>query len=1094
VRVPALLTELRARDIYVWVDGDKLKVNALAGALTPELREQLRQRKGEVLEFLSRPAELSFAQQRLWFLDQVEMASTAYVIPWAMRLQGPLQAGALEGALGSIVARHESLRTTVANAEGRPVQNVSAVASFSLPVVAVSGAPGRLGALLSEETHRGFDLVRGPLFRAVLYRLGPDEHVLLLLQHHIIADAWSVDVMLQELGILYRDRVRGRVSTLPELPVQYRDFSRWQREWLQGEALTHQLEYWRAQLTGAPQVLDLPADRPRPPMESHRGAIYSFTIPREVTERLGVLSRREGTTLFMVLLAAFDVLLWRYTGQEDLLVGTPVANRGRTELEGLIGLFVNTLVLRSDLSGNPTVQELLAQVRERCLDAYAHQELPLETLVENLRPERDLSRNPLFQVMLVLQNVPPHPFAAPGLTVIPVKVDRGAAQLDLTLYVQETPEGLKGTFEYATDLFDETTIERMAGHWRALLEAMLATPRCRLSDLPLLTEAERQQLLVDLNRTNKDYPRKALLHELFEAQVQRAPERTALRVEATTLSYAELDARANRIAQALRARGVGRGQRIGLCVERGPDLLAGVLGILKAGAAYVPLDPAFPENRLRFMAEDAQLALLVSTAALAGSCGLPRARQLLLDTDAAVLAAQSDQRLTPAAALDARAEDPAYVIYTSGSTGQPKGVVVPHRAVVNFLTSMAREPGLTAEDVLVAVTTLSFDIAVLELQLPLTVGATVVLASRDEASDGQALSALLEQHQATVMQATPVTWRLLLAAGWSGGTAFKALVGGEALPRDVADQLLARGVELWNLYGPTETTVWSTCAQITDTANGITIGRPIANTTVYILDAQQNLCPLGVPGELCIGGAGVALGYWNRPELTAERFIADPFSTPPGATLYRTGDRARWRHDGMLMHLGRLDDQVKLRGLRIELGEIEANLAAHPEVRQAAVHLWTVKANDVRIVACCVPAQAGVLAPVSLRKHLRARLPEYMVPQHFLLVEQIPLTPNGKVDRRRLPTPVLTESRLGRQEAPADAVETTLAEIWTKLIHPTRPISRSDKFFEMGGHSLLGLRALRQIEDQLGVRLEFRMLFQESLADLALRCRPERMD
>jgi amino acid adenylation domain-containing protein len=478
---------------------------------------------------------------------------------------------------------------------------------------------------------------------------------------------------------------------------------------------------------------------------------------------------------------------------------------------------------------------------------------------------------------------------------------------------------------------------------------------------------------------------------------------------------------------------------------------------------------------------------------LAGTFGLACGRQLLLDADAKTIASEPDTRL-PRDADTAWAEDPVYVIYTSGSTGKPKGVVVPHRAVVNFLTSMAREPGLTPDDVLVAVTTLSFDIAVLELQLPLTVGAMVVIASRDEAIDAHSLRALLTQRGATVMQATPATWRLLLEAGWACRPPFKALVGGEALPKDLADALIARGVELWNLYGPTETTVWSTCARITDTSNGITIGKPIANTTVRVLDAQKNLCPVGVPGELCIGGDGVTLGYWNRPELTSDRFIPDPFSTAPRAMLYRTGDRARWRNDGMLEHLGRLDDQVKIRGFRIELGEIEAVLCEHSSVRQATVHLWTVKANDVRIVACCVLAKGQVLAPIGLRKHLRARLPEYMIPQNFLAVDEIPLTPNGKVDRRRLPTPVVTESRIGRHEAPSDPVEATIAEIWTELIGRAQPIGRFDKFFEIGGHSLLGVRALRQIEDKVDVRLDFRVLVQETLAEIATRCRSQRTD
>jgi amino acid adenylation domain-containing protein len=791
----------------------------------------------------------------------------------------------------------------------------------------------------------------------------------------------------------------------------------------------------------------------------------------------------------MVLMTAFDVLLWRYTGQEDLLVGTPVANRGRTELEGLIGQFVNTLVLRSDLSGNPTVREMLARVRELCLDAYAHQELPFETLVQSLRPERDMSRNPLYQVMLVLQNLPQQPFAAPGLTVTPLEVDRGAAHLDLTLYVQETPQGLRGTFEYATDLFEETTIARMARHWRTLLEAMIATPGCRLLELPLLTDTERQQLLVGVNSTNRDYARKALTQELFETQTARAPDRTALRFGALALSYAELDARANCLAHILRSRGVGRGQRVGLCMERSAEMLAAVLGILKAGAAYVPLDPSFPEERLRFMAEDAQLALLVSTAALAGVFGLPRERQLLLDTDAGSLASQPDQRLTPDAALDARPEDPAYVIYTSGSTGKPKGVVVPHRAVVNFLTSMARVPGLAADDVLVAVTTLSFDIAVLELQLPLTVGATVVIASRDEAVDGHVLKGLLEQHRATVMQATPVTWRLLLEAGWQGEKGFKALVGGETLPKDLADQLIACGVELWNLYGPTETTVWSTCARITDAANGISIGRPIANTTVYVLDAQNNLCPIGVPGELCIGGVGVTLGYWKRPELTAERFIPDPFSTAPGATLYRTGDRARWRNDGTLEHLGRLDFQVKIRGFRIELGEIETNLANHPAVRETVVIARENVPGDQRLVAYLVTENPPADLIEQLRALTRTAMPEYMVPAHFVRVDALPRTHNGKLNRKALPAPQINDRELDSPKyvAPRTETEKTLAVIWAQVLG-LEQVGVEENFFALGGHSLLAMQIVSRVRQACNLELPLRELFiAPKISALAMR-------
>jgi amino acid adenylation domain-containing protein len=1093
--VQALLEELRARDIWVWADGNRLQCSTPAGVPQSDVSDLLRQRKTEILEFLRGPAALSFSQQRLWFLDQIAPRGPAYVMIGSLELRGALNAPVLERALRTLVDRHEALRTVFVNLEGEPRQVVSEPGAWTLPVVDLSAEADkdqRLRELLREEATRGFDLARGPLFRARLYRLAADSHVLLLAMHHIISDGWSIGILIRELGELYARLARGEAATLPALKLQYRDFARWQRGWLQGEALEVQLAHWRARLAGAPQVLELPADRPRPSVESFRGAFHSFTLPLELADALRGLARREGATLFMTLLAGFTLLLSRYSGQQDLLVGTPVANRSRTEIEDVVGCFVNTLVLRADLSGELSVRQYLARMREVCLDAYAHQDLPFERLVEELQPQRDMSRNPVFQVMFALQNAPMQPLELPGLTLSPHGVDAGGAQLDLMLNMQETADGISGWFNYATDLFDESSIVRMFRHLQMLFEGMVAHPQVMLKDLPLLTEAERQQVVVEWNDTAALYPAESLVHEMFEAQAQRTPERTVLRVGAMALSYAELNTRATRLAETLRSRGVSRGQRVGLCVERGADMLAAVLGILKAGAAYVPLDPSFPAERLRFMAEDAQLALLVSTTGLAGAVGLPRERQLLLDADAKAIASAPDSPL-PVDAHTAQPADPAYVIYTSGSTGKPKGVVVPHRAVVNFLTSMTREPGLTANDVLVAVTTLSFDIAVLELQAPLTVGATVVIASRDEAIDGRALRVLLEKSRATVMQATPATWRLLLEAGWSGGAPFKALVGGEALPKDLADQLIARGVELWNLYGPTETTVWSTCARIIDTSNGITIGKPIANTTVYILDAQSNLCPIGVPGELCIGGVGVTLGYWRRPELTADRFIPDPFSATPGATLYRTGDRARWRNDATLEHLGRLDFQVKLRGFRIELGEIEAVLAEHPEVRQAAVHLWQVKANDVRIVACCVPAKAGVFAPISLRKHMRARLPEYMVPQHFLLVEATPLTPNGKVDRSKLPTPAVTEGHFQQHEAPSDPVEATIAEIWTKLIHPARPIGRADKFFEMGGHSLLALRALRQMEHQLGVKLDFRALLQESPAEIATRCRQERI-
>jgi amino acid adenylation domain-containing protein len=1084
VNAPALFSDLLDRGIWIRADGDRLHCDAPTGALTPELVERLRRDKPEILEYLRGPAVLSPAQQRLWFLDQVEADGAAYVIPFAARLSGFLDVPALERSLAMIVGRHESLRTTVVGVGGSAVQVVADPAPWALPVVDLEAEPDQLRPRLREQAAGGFDLAKGPLFRAVLYRLRSDEHVLLLLQHHIVSDAWSMNILTRELAQFYGDHVAGRVPSLPHPTVQYRDFARWQRLWLPEEALARQLAYWRTTLEGAPFTLDLPTDRPRPPLESHRGAVYTFAVPRTVSEGVASLARREGVTVFMALLSAFHMLLERYTGQEDLLIGTPIAGRGRAELEGVIGLFLNTLVLRCNSSGGPTVREFLGRVREVCLGAYAHQDLSFEMLVENLRPERDPSRNPLFQVMFVLQNAPFRAADLPGLAVTPVDVDRGASQLDLTLYVREAPDGLQGALEYATDLFDEGTIERLAGHWCSLLEGMVTSPERPVSELPLLTEAERRQVLVDWNATRRDYPATALVHEMFEAQAERTPDRIAVRAGTAALSYAELDARAARMAHALRSRGVGRGQRVGLCIERGAEMLAAVLGVLKAGAAYVPLDPSFPEARLRFMADDARLSLLVSTDRLAGGFDLPAERQLLLDADADSIASAPTTRL-PADESTARPDDPAYVIYTSGSTGKPKGVIVHHRVVVNFLASMALEPGLTADDVLVAVTTLSFDIAVLELQLPLTVGATVVVASSDEAADGHALRAVLEQHHATVMEATPATWRLLVDAGWPGGRSFKALIGGDRLPRELAQQLIERTGELWNMYGPTETTVWSTCWRVHKPELGISIGRPIANTAVYVLDPRGEPCPIGVPGEIYIGGDGVTLGYLHREELTAERFLADPYSDRPGARYYRTGDLGRWLPNGTLEHLGRLDFQVKLRGFRIELGEIETALDSHPSVKQAVVAIRGNSPDDTRLVAYVTFRPQESATGTELRRFLRKSLPDYMLPNVFMELEELPLTANGKVDRRALPAPALEQAGADREfVAPRSDVEKTIAAVWQEMLSVAN-VSVRDNFFELGGHSLLAARMAARLEQGAGYRLQLRSVIFETLEQIA---------
>ncbi len=1036
---------------------------------------------------------LSFAQERLWFLNQLEPHNEAYTIAQILYLAGTLDTKALEASLSDIVRRHEILRTSLPVINGEAKQRVSSPGPVNLSFVDLSGLESeeREAAAkrsILEAARQPFDLTHGPLVRFTLVRFSEDDHRLLVTWHHIVADGWSFRLFERELGEFYTARMTGRTASLPDLPIQYADYALWQRQRLQGEKRETQLTYWKEQLAGAPNLLSLPTDRPRPAVQTYRGAAHKMVLQFGLVDGLKDLSRQENATLFMVLLAAFQTLLYRLSGEKDITVGSPIAGRNMVETERLIGIFINTLVLRTKFDDGSTFREVLKQVRQMTLDAYEHQDLPFEKLVEELQPARHMSHSPMFQVMVVFQNQPNAPANFHDLKVRREFADLGSSMFDVSLYVQPAQNELELTFEYNTDLFDGSTIARWAGHFERLIEEIVTDPDTRIRSLPLLAEAERDQLVVDWNATAAAYPRETCVHDLISAQADRTPDAVAVEYEGQRLSYGDLDRRSNQLANHLRTLGMAREVRVGLCVERSLDMVVGLLGILKAGGAYVPLDPGFPRDRLAFMVQDAEVPLLLTEAGLVDSLPAHEARVVCLDRDWAEISKESEE--SPSVLVDG--EQLAYVIYTSGSTGTPKGVQIPHRALTNFLTSMAREPGLSAEDRLLAVTTLSFDIAGLELYLPLTQGASVVIVSREVASDASRLAERLDAHDITAMQATSTTWRMLLEAGWSGGAGLKALCGGETLPRDLAEKLLAQGVELWNMYGPTETTIWSTVDRVVSDERLVSIGHPIANTQVYVLDPAHELVPIGVSGELYIGGAGVARGYWKRLELTAERFVPDPFSEDPGARLYRTGDRARWRNDGALEHLGRLDDQVKVRGFRVELGEIETVLAEHPEVRQAAVHLWTVNPGDVRIVACCVPARAGALAPISLRKHLRARLPEHMIPQHFLPVKEIPLTPNGKVDRRRLPTPIAAERSTGQHEAPADAVEAAIAEIWTQLIQPARAIGRNDNFFEIGGHSLLALRALRQMEHKLGVKLELHVLILDHLADIAIRCQSKR--
>jgi amino acid adenylation domain-containing protein len=1029
---------------------------------------------------------LSFAEERIWFLAQLAPEDPSYVVPLPIRLAGAVSVPTLEQALAALVARHEILRTTFALDGARPVATIHAPFAVPVPVTLVAGSSAvereeALRVAMAAESRRPFDLAVGPLLRARLLTLDEGASVLFLTLHHVVCDAWTAGILRREIAALHAAAVAGRPAALPELALQYADYAAWQRGFLAGDVLASELAFWKAQLAGAPAALELPADRPRPAIASHRGAHASFLVRPELAAALVELSRREGATLFMTLLAAFEAFLCRYTGQSDLVVGTPIAGRTRAETESLVGFFLNMLVLRTQVEPALPFRDVLQRVKETCLAAYAHQDMPFEGLVEALAPQRDLGRAPLFQVLFTLQSAPPGAGRA-GRGALEEVVESGTAKFDLSLSFIDGPGGLRGTFEYATDLFDAATVTRMTAELVTLLEGIVAAPGRTVREVPLLPEEERRLLLDTWNDTRAAYPDGVGLPALLTAQAERTPDALAVSFEGRdALSYRALDRRGNQLARHLRARGVGAGARVGIAVERGVGMVVGLLGILKAGAAYVPLDPTYPRERIAFMAGDAGLAALVTEEALSGVAPEAAGVRVSLDGDAAAIAAESEDALD--GGPDAGAV--AYVIYTSGSTGKPKGVSIAHRALVNFLTSMAREPGLTAADRLLAVTSLSFDIAGLEIWLPLLVGAHVDVASRETASDGAALARRLAEGRISVVQATPTTFRLLLDAGFAGDPALRVLVGGEAVPRDLVDRLGPRVAALWNMYGPTETTIWS-CVQRLQEGAPVLIGRPIANTRVYVLDPAGQPAPIGVPGELYLGGDGVALGYLDRPELTRERFVPDPFAGE-GARLYRTGDLVRWRPSGALEFLGRIDFQVKLRGFRIELGEIEAVLARAPGVREAVVTVRTDGPGEGRIVAYVTAVAGAAVVPAALRAHLKEALPDYMVPAVFVALERMPLTANNKIDRRALPAPEASADAEESFDAPVGPVAEAIAGIFAEVLRLPR-VGARDGFFDRGGHSLLAAGVVARVRAAFGVDLPLRVLFEApTVAGLAGR-------
>ena len=1060
--------------------------------------QQLQQQNLTVSAILPRAKDaelpLSYAQQRLWFLDKLNPNSPFYNLLVALRLDGTLNRTALQQSLQEIIFRHEALRTNFITVDGEPVQVISEQGTVSVSIVDLQHLSTdekeiALQQLAQQQAHQPFNLADDSLIRTTLVTLSKTEHTLLVFIHHIIFDGWSMGVFVQELMVLYNAYSQGQPSPLTPLPIQYADFAIWQRQWLQGDVLQNQLSYWQQQLKDAPALLSLPTDRPRPAVQTFAGSYQKFALSVELTDRLVKLSQEQGCTLFMTLLAAFDTLLYRYTGVADILVGSPIANRDRSEIEGLIGFFVNTLVMRTNLVGNPSFSELLGRVREVALSAYAHQNLPFEMLVEALQPERDLGHTPLFQVVFNLQNAPVQKLELAGLTVSSLPVESTATKVDLALSMENTTQGLVGVWEYNTDLFDASTIERMTGHFVTLLSAIVANPQERISQLPLLTAVEQQQLLVDWNNTWVDYPEDKCIHQLFEQQVQRTPDALAVVFGNQQLTYQQLNSRANQLAHYLRSLGVKPDVLVGICVERSLEMVVALLGILKAGGAYLPLDPEYPQDRLSFMLEDAQVSLLL-TQRLINKFPEHQAKQVFLDEAWSQIAQNNQDNPTS----EAKAFHLANVIYTSGSTGRPKGVMVEHKGLCNLAQAQIQTFGLTSDSRILQFASFSFDASIWEVVMALMSGGTLYLGTKDSLLPGKPLIERLRAYSITHITLPPSALAVIPVEELPALQTI--IVAGEACPAELIKQW-SIGRNFFNAYGPTEATVCATIAKCHDNEK-ISIGKAIANTQVYILDENLQPVPVGVPGELHIGGVGLARGYLNRPELTAEKFIINPFQRSRGqgaggrgetenqfsnrgqactnySRLYKTGDLARYLPDGNIEYLGRIDNQVKIRGFRIELGEIEALLSRHDDVQICCVIAREETPGNKRLVTYVVLQKEVTITTDELRQFLSNRLPGYMVPSAFVILESLPLTPNGKVDRRALPNPDL-QQELSDYVMPNTQVETIIAGIWQKALKVEK-VGIYNNFFELGGHSLLLVRINQQLQEIFGLELSIVDMF-----------------
>ena len=1094
-RATHLIAQLRALDVHLRVEDGRLRVNAPKGQLTPELEAELIARKHELVQILAEPAaergvtplvavardgllSLSFLQERLWVLHQLQPAMTAYNLAAAIPLGDDVELSRVVEAIRRVVVRHEIHRARFAAVDGEPRVHIADAAETPVVLRDLRDMPREAQRTLvagaaADAAHHPFDLASDAPVRFTVLQTGDRSGVLVLAAHHIAFDSWSFGVLTRDILAEYDGLARGDVTTREPLALQYADFAAWQRELMRNAGAAARLSYWTAALAGLPQLSTFTTDHPRSPDAESTGAAYDFRWPAALYDDVRALARELDATVYMVMLAAMAVVLTRNTGQSDVAIGSPIGTRQLTELEGMIGPILNPLVMRFDVADGPSFSTMVSRARAAVLDGHANQDVPFELLVQALKPDRSLGQSPLFQVAVILHNAP---------DAGAIQIHGGGAIYDVTMFAVERNGELTGAMEYRSDLYDVATIARIEAQLQTVLGAASRNPELRVSHLPLLTSEAMTQLVATQTPAPVSVDRRSVMAQFAIVAVEAAG-RVAVSAGDATLTYAELDRQSSLVAIALQAAGAGAGSFVALATDRSSAMVVGALGILKAGAAYVPVEVTYPEDRIAFMLRDANAKHMVTTGAAIRSLrdgALPPSVLLVED-----VVAESRGAVPAAVHHGATAADIAYVIYTSGSTGIPKGVRVPHCALSNFLGAMRLRPGLRADDAVLCVTSMSFDISLLEVFLPLVIGARTIVATRDDASDGARLASLIAASGATVVQSTPSAWRLLMNAQWSGNPALVAIAGGETMPPDLARWLLGRVRQVWNGYGPTETTVYSSMALLRD-GDAITIGTPVANTRIYVIDLAGNVLPIGAPGELCIGGDGVSAGYHNRPDLTAERFVADPFV--PGGTMYRTGDIGRWRADGRIEHLGRIDGQVKLRGYRIETGEIESTLATHPAVRAALVGVRNASADDPRLVAWVQLHEEEECTSSELRHHLRQALPEFMIPSMIMLVEQFPLTPNAKVDRHALPDPFAGTSVPSREYvAPQTATQRLISEIWIGLLGVTRA-GLTDSFFELGGHSLLAMRAASEISLRTNRAIEPRLLFFRTLGQLAEAC------